>query len=78
MDLVAPYSFIPKYKGLAVSNELKGIKNKKGDGAKNAPSPTGCSHLGSNQGPSDYESLVLTALPSKIKAISSKNEQKKA
>ena len=39
MDLVAPYSFIPKYKGLAASNELKGVKNKKGDGAKNAPSP---------------------------------------
>ncbi|MHB8262122.1 MAG: hypothetical protein ACYDEC_17840 [Bacteroidia bacterium] len=39
MDLVAPYSFIPIYKGLVASNELKVIKNKKGDGTKNAPSP---------------------------------------
>ncbi|MHB8403699.1 MAG: recombinase zinc ribbon domain-containing protein, partial [Bacteroidia bacterium] len=49
MDLVAPYSFIPIYKGLVASNELKVIKNKKGDGTKNAPSPVVWELLGSNQ-----------------------------
>lgn len=35
-------------------------KNKKGDEAFFATSPFGWAHLGSNQAPTDYESVALT------------------
>ena len=39
IDLVAPYSFIPIYKGLAGKPKNELVVNKKGDAAKNATSP---------------------------------------
>ena len=48
MDLVAPYSFIPKYKGLAALNELKEIENKEGNEVANPTSPVWLSTNGAN------------------------------
>jgi len=39
MDLVAPYSFVNKYKCLQDINKIEGLKNKKGDEVKNTTSP---------------------------------------
>jgi hypothetical protein len=39
MDLVAPYSFIPTYKGLAAETNLESIKNKAASEVKNKTLP---------------------------------------
>jgi hypothetical protein len=39
IDLVAPYSFIPTYKGLQDINKIEGIENKTGEVEKNERLP---------------------------------------
>ncbi|MHB8261430.1 MAG: hypothetical protein ACYDEC_14290 [Bacteroidia bacterium] len=48
MDLVAPYSFIPKYTGLAALNELKEIKTKEGNEVETTTLPEWLSTKGAN------------------------------
>ena len=59
LDFVAPYSFIPIYKGLAGKPKNELVVNKKGDAAKNATSPIWWYLQESNQGHKDFQSFAL-------------------
>ncbi|MHB8261688.1 MAG: hypothetical protein ACYDEC_15610 [Bacteroidia bacterium] len=59
MDLVAPYSFIPKYKGLAALNELKEIENKTGDEVKTTTLPIWKSLLSEARTAFEQELMLL-------------------
>ena len=55
-----PFSEINKEKGLVGIGSIEGVKNKTGKPALKANFPVWWAHLGSNQAPTDYESVALT------------------
>ena len=59
MDLVAPYSFIPIYKGLAEETKLEMIENKTGDEVANPTSPVWLSLLSEARTAFEQELMLL-------------------
>ena len=67
LDFMVPFNLILRYgavfglgEGLCGGERWKGVGKKRGQTAKSTKCPPVWAHLGSNQGPTDYESATLT------------------